>query len=190
MPAVEEIVTTRPDALAAHHRKGRAGDVDRTEQGGLDLRPELLWGELLEEPGVEVARVVDQHIDPAEPVHARLDGRLGARGVGDVKSYHDEVGVCSEHEGDLLGVTAGGNDCVTGGQGGLGDVDAHAAAGAGDEPNLLLTHAGALLLPDPQVVLGTASSVVHCYRTTRRPPVGAPDDGATDRDPLPPADPS
>ena len=43
-------------------------------------------------------------------------------------------------------------------------------------------HAGALLLLDPQVVLGTALSVVHCYRTTRRPPEGAPDDGATDRD--------
>ena len=93
--------------------------------------------------------------------------------------------MCSERGGDLLGVAAGGDDGVTGGQGGLGDVDAHAAAGAGDEPNLLVTHAGALLLLDPQVVLGTALSVVHCYRTTRRPPVGAPDDGATDRDPLP-----
>ena len=30
----------------------------------------------------------------------------------------------------------------------------------------------------------TALSVVHCNRTTRRPRVGAPDDGATDRDPL------
>ncbi len=55
-------------ALGAHDRKGRAGDVDRAEQGGLDLRPEVLGGDLLEEPGVEVARVVDQHVDAAEPV--------------------------------------------------------------------------------------------------------------------------
>ena len=47
-----------------------------------------------------------------------------------------------------LGVAAGGDDRVAGGQGGLGDVDAHAAAGAGDEPDLLVSHAGALLLPD------------------------------------------
>ena len=79
MPAVEEIVTTRPERWAAHDRKGGAGDVDRTEQGGLDLRPELLRAELLEEPGVEVAGVVDQHVDPAEPVDGRLDGGLGAR---------------------------------------------------------------------------------------------------------------
>jgi hypothetical protein len=48
---------------------------------------------------------------------------------------------------------------VTGGQGGLGNVDAHATAGSGHEPDILITHA-ALLLLDPQVVLGTASSVM------------------------------
>ena len=48
--------------------------------------------------------------------------------------------MCSERGGDLLGVAAGGDDRVTGGQGGLGDVDAHAATGAGDEPNILVTH--------------------------------------------------
>jgi hypothetical protein len=134
----------KPGALPAHDRKGRAGDVDRTEQGGLNLRPELLRGELFEETGVEVARVVDQHIDPAEPVHAGLDGGLGAGGVGDVKSYDDEVVVCAEHGGDLLGVAAGGHDGVTDSQGGLGDVDAHAATGARDEPDILVTHAGVL----------------------------------------------
>ena len=56
------------------------------------------------------------------------------------------------HGGDLLGVAAGGDDGVTGGQGRFGDVDAHAPTGSGDEPNLLLSHAGVLLLLDPQVV--------------------------------------
>ena len=142
MPAVEEIVTTRPERWRAHDRKGRAGDVDRAEEGGLDLRPELLRGELLEEPGVEIAGVVDQHVDPAEPVHGRLDGGLSAGGIGDVKSDDEEVVVCSEHGADLLEVAAGGDDGVTGGQGGFGDVDAHAPAGAGDEPDtVLITHA-------------------------------------------------
>ena len=44
MPAVEEIVTTQAGALGAHDRKDRAGDVERAEQGGLDLRPEVLRG--------------------------------------------------------------------------------------------------------------------------------------------------
>ena len=78
------------------HRQGGAGDIDRAEQGGLDLRPELLRAELLEEPGVEVARVVDQHIDPSEPVHGRLDGGRSARRVGDVESYDQQIVVRSQ----------------------------------------------------------------------------------------------
>ena len=37
-----------------------------------------------------------------------------------------------DRRGDLLGVPSRGNDCVTSGQRGLGDVDAQATAGAGD----------------------------------------------------------
>jgi hypothetical protein len=48
--------------LGTHHRQHRAGEVDGAEQGGLDLGPEVLGADLLEEPGVEVAGVVDQHI--------------------------------------------------------------------------------------------------------------------------------
>ena len=62
-------------ALGAHDGQDGAGDVDRAEQGRLDLRPEVLGADLLEEAGIEVARVVDQDVDAAEPV----DG--GARGV-------------------------------------------------------------------------------------------------------------
>src|SRR5205807_1308616 len=39
-----------------------------------------------------------------------------------------------------IGVTAGSDNRVTGCEGRLGDVDAHAASGSGDEPNLLLGH--------------------------------------------------
>ena len=186
MPAVEEIVTTSPERWP--RMTGRAARVTLTgpnrvvsicarNSSGVSSskNPALKLPALLTSTSIRPNRST-----------ARLDGGLGAGGVGDVKSYDDEVVVCSEHGGDLLGVAAGGDDGVTGSQGGLGDIDAHAATGAGDEPDIvLITHADALLLLDPQVVLGTASSVVHCYRTTRRPRVGAPDDGATDRDPLP-----
>lgn len=37
--------------------------------------------------------------------------------------------------GDLGGVAGGGDDGVAGVEGGLGQVDAHAAGGAGDEPD-------------------------------------------------------
>ena len=66
-----------PGALGAHDRQHGAGDVQRAEQVGLDLGAEVLGADLLEEPGVEVAGVVDQHVDPAEPVDGGLHGRLG-----------------------------------------------------------------------------------------------------------------
>ena len=78
-------------ALGAHDREHRAGDVHRAEQVGLDLRPDVLGAELLEEPGVEVAGVVDEHVDAAEPVDGRLDGRFGGGGVGDVERNGQEV---------------------------------------------------------------------------------------------------
>src|SRR5215211_7596241 len=72
-------------ALGAHDRKYRAGDIHRAEQGSLDLPPEVLRADLLEEPGVEVARVVDENVDPAEALDGRLHRRLGVRGAGDVQ---------------------------------------------------------------------------------------------------------
>ena len=70
---------TRPGALGAQLREGGAGDVDRAEQGRLDLGAERLGRHLLEEPGLEVAGVVDQHVEPAEPLHGRGDGGSGRR---------------------------------------------------------------------------------------------------------------
>ena len=97
--------------------------------------------DLLEEAGVEVAGVVDQHVDPAEPLDGGVDGGLRAGGVGDVERDGQQVVVRTDRGADPLGVAAGGHDRVPGGQGRPGDVHAHAAAGAGDEPDLLLTHA-------------------------------------------------
>jgi hypothetical protein len=104
----------------------------------------LLGGDLLEEPGVEVAGVVDQHVDAAEPVDGSRHGRLGRGRVGHVELHGQEVIVLTQGRGDTLGLAGGGDHRVAGRQCRLGDVDAHAAAGAGDEPNLLVSHAGAL----------------------------------------------
>ena len=130
-----------PGALGAHGGEHGAGDVHRAEQGGLDLRPDVCGAELLEEPGVEVAGVVDHHVDAAEPVEGRLDGGFGGGGVGDVERDGQQVLVLAQGGGDAVGVAGGGDHGVAGGERGLGDVDAHAAAGAGDEPNVLVGHA-------------------------------------------------
>ena len=80
-----------PRALGAHDGQHGAGDVHRAEQVGLDLCPEVLGGDLLEEPGVEVAGVVDEHVDAAEPLDGGLHGRLGVLGAGDVELDDEQV---------------------------------------------------------------------------------------------------
>ena len=54
MPAVEEIVSSRPGALLAHHRQDGASDIHRAEQQRLDLIADLFRAELLEEAGEEI----------------------------------------------------------------------------------------------------------------------------------------
>ncbi|WP_258073864.1 hypothetical protein [Arthrobacter sp. Y81] len=54
-----------------------------------------------------------------------------------VVSICEEVLVVTNGLGDFFRVAAGGDHGVAGGEGCLRDVGAHAAAGAGDEPDLL-----------------------------------------------------
>ena len=129
-----------PGPLAAHHREHGAGDVHRAEQVRLDLGAHLRGADLFEVAGVEVAGVVDQHVDATEPLDRRIDGRLGRGGVGDVERHRQQVVVLAERGGDGVGVAGGGNHRVAGGERSLGDVDAHAAGGASDEPDLLVSH--------------------------------------------------
>jgi hypothetical protein len=140
MPAVDGDRDDEAGALGAHHGEHGAGDVQRAEQGGLDLRPEVLRADLPEEPGVEVPGVVDQDVDPPEPFHGRPDGRLGAGGVGNVELDGQQVVVLAQSRCDSAGVTPGGDHSVTSRECGPGDVGAHAAAGAGDEPDLRVPH--------------------------------------------------
>src|SRR5215203_2478964 len=163
-------------ALGAHHREGLAGHVDRAEQRGLDLGPELLRAQLLEEAGVEVACVVDQHIDPAEPVDRSRHGRLSVGRVGDVQLDRQEVATLSDRRADPLRVPSGGGHRVTSRQRGLGDVDAQTATSSGHQPNLLVAHAAAhpfgwspVDLADRLDYARTAWSLCTPTQPTRRP---------------------
>ena len=74
-----------------------------------------------------------------------IDSGLDAGGVGDIQRDGQQVLVRAECLGDPIGPAAGGHDRVAGVQGGAGDVGAHAAAGTGDEPDLLVSHGSAVL---------------------------------------------
>ena len=90
-------------ALLAHHRQHGAGDVHRAEQQRLDLVADLIGAEFLEEAGVEVAGVVDQDVDAAEPRDGGLDRGLRVLGAGDVELHGQQVVVVADRRRDLPG---------------------------------------------------------------------------------------
>ena len=98
----------------------------------------VLRGDFFEESGVEVAGVVHEDVDPAEPLDGGPHGRFRRGGVGDVELHGQQVLACADGLGNLFRVAAGGDHGVAGGEGCLRDVGSHAAAGAGDEPDLLV----------------------------------------------------
>src|SRR6266545_4442669 len=127
-------------ALLAHDGQDGAGDVHRAEQARRQLPLDLLGRQLLEVAGIEVGGVVDQHVDAAEALDGGLHHCLGVGTAGDVELDDQQVVRLADGIRHGVGVAAGGDDGVAGGEGRLRDLDAHAAAGAGDEPNLLLSH--------------------------------------------------
>ena len=181
-----------PRALLAHDGQDRARDVHRADQARRELALHLLGRQLLEVAGVEAGGVVDQHVDAAEAVDGRLDRRLGVLRAGDVELDDQQVVRVAERLRDGVGVAAGGDDVVAGGQRGLGDVDAHAASGAGDEPGLLASHGssakpagslvenGSLGVPvDRQVLAGSprrarAGSTLGAWTPSRRSASSSP----------------
>ena len=131
---------TWPLRCFAHDRQDRAGDVERAEEVRLHLPAVLLGADLLEESGVEVARVVDEHVDAAESLHGRLGRSFGGILVGDVERDGEKVVVLADGVAHAVGIAAGRDDRVSGGECRLRDLDAHAAAGAGDEPHRVVSH--------------------------------------------------
>jgi hypothetical protein len=85
MPAVEEMVSSRPERCFTHHWQDGASDVHRAEQQRVELIADLFGAQLLEEAGEEVARVVDQNIDSAELRDRGIDRRLRILWTGDVE---------------------------------------------------------------------------------------------------------
>lgn len=87
----------------------RSGDIHCPEHRSLDLRAEIVRRDLLGEPSVKIARVIDEHIDTAKPVDGGTRGGLGIVGTGDVKPERQEVVVGPERGADPLRVASGAN---------------------------------------------------------------------------------
>src|SRR2546422_5644659 len=129
-----------PRTLLAHYGQDRTRDIHRADEVGGELLLDVVGRQLFEEAGVEVASVVDQDVDVAEPVDGSPHGSLRIGKAGHVQLYHQQVSRLAHRRLHGLGVPAGGDDHVAGGQSRIRDIDAHSTAGASDEPNSLSSH--------------------------------------------------
>src|SRR5213592_4130964 len=136
--------------------------MHRADEERPQLPVDLLRRQLLEVAGKEVAGVVDQHVDAAEPLNGGPSRRLGVCAVGDVQLDDQQVVRLSHSLCYSVGVPTGGHDRVAGGQGGLGDIDAHATPGTGNKPDLgvsLESHGTSLI----RVAACPSTPIVRAY---------------------------
>lgn len=124
-------------ALGSQHGQDRLGDPDGTEEVRLHLGAQVGLGELLDHAEEAVTGVVDDDVEPPEPLHGPLDGLEGRLPVGDVEGQcQDVVAVAAYERVERGDVTGGRNDSVAAPQRGFRTQAAEAARGAGDEPDL------------------------------------------------------
>lgn len=62
-----------PASLFAHDKDGREGEIDHSEQADLDQMPGCTEGDLSGGPGIAVARIVHQNVEPGGGPARRCD---------------------------------------------------------------------------------------------------------------------
>ncbi len=93
---------------------------------------------------LKLAGVVDQYVEAAEALDRAATAEYAAAGSVTSRSTARRSS-CSPRASVTLGGGAGRpDDRVAGGERRAGDVDAHAAPCAGDEPNLVVSHVDVL----------------------------------------------
>ncbi len=100
-------------------RTARVGVHRTDEEARRQLLIHLLGRQLLEVARVEAGRVVDEHVDAAEPFDSRLHGCRGIGGAGHVQLDGEEIARRSQGLRHAAGISARRDDRVSGGQGGL-----------------------------------------------------------------------
>jgi hypothetical protein len=129
-----------PRALLAHHRQDRARDVHRANEARRQLPLELLGRQLLEVAGIKAGRIVDQHVDAAEPIDSGPHRRLRIGAARNVQLNGQQVVRLSHGLRHGVGIPARCDNRVTCRQRRFGEIDAHATASSRDQPSLLISH--------------------------------------------------
>ena len=112
------------------------GEVDRRDRGV------LIEGVVGERLADEESGVVDQRVDPTEPVECQFDHALGGLRLGDVTRYREHVGFAGRADR-----ARGRDDRITGSTERRCDALADALRGAGDDRDLLRLGDGIVMRP-------------------------------------------
>jgi hypothetical protein len=137
-----------PRALLAHDRQSGLHDPERAEEVRLHLGADLGLGELLDGAEVPEARVVDHHVQPAEPVGGPADRLEHRPPVSDVEAERQQcVAVAGDEVVEGAGIARGGGDQVPAPECRLGPDAPESPGRAGDEPDLLVRCHGSTLRP-------------------------------------------
>ena len=126
------MLTTWPPPWSDHLPDRALGDVEETGQVHRGDRGEVVGRVLGERLADEDPGVVDQAVDPSEPVERLLHHALGGLGVGDVTLHREEVGLVGGADR-----ARGGHDRVAGPTEPGREACADALRGAGDDRDLL-----------------------------------------------------
>jgi hypothetical protein len=123
--------------LFSQHGDGRLRNVVDTPEVGLELGTEVLIISGLDGRDVGVASVVDDDVEPAEPLARLVDGRPRGGGVGDIQGQRvSAIRVGRDEVVQLLWPACGGGDSIARLERGPRQRSPEAAGGTGDEPCL------------------------------------------------------
>ena len=133
MPPVEDIVTISPLCCFRIIGSDCARHVHRPEKVCLDLRAKVLRRNLFEESRVKVPRIVDQYVDPPEPVCRRFDRRLRVRRVDYIQPYYQQIVRSPDRLRHFLDISACRDRLISSRQSRLRNVLPHAPPGTGNK---------------------------------------------------------
>ncbi|GAA3048913.1 hypothetical protein GCM10020000_31660 [Streptomyces olivoverticillatus] len=128
-----------PGLAVAHVRQHGPRERGRSEEVQLHQVAQLGIGRLLDGADETTARVVHQHVDPAEPLDDLVHDGSDTRRIGDVQGdRHQTVGVRGDQVAEHLGPTSGGHHRVSGAEGGFRDGPPEAGRRTGNEPDAVV----------------------------------------------------
>ena len=141
LPAVEETLTTRPQPRSAIAGIAARISAHRRHHVQLPGRLPVLVGDVVELSPLRLAGVVDDHVEAAEALGRLLEDALARVGVGDVERKRRRLAALGAAAsaaalGELVLAARDEQDGRALLAEAVSDVEADAAAGAGDDARL------------------------------------------------------